>query len=44
MKFWFGKRGWGWRLWGISYRNIWFLGFSFSVVEARSSSLPKEQQ
>lgn len=28
MKFWFGQREWGWRLWGISYGDQWFIGLS----------------
>lgn len=27
-RFWFGSRGWGWRLFGISYGDKWFVGFS----------------
>lgn len=28
MKFWFGSKGWGWNLWGVSYKDKWFFGFS----------------
>lgn len=28
MKFWFGGFGWGWQLWGISFRDKWFFGLS----------------
>ena len=28
MKFWFGATGWGWRLWGVSKGDKWFIGLS----------------
>lgn len=28
MKFWFGTPGWGWRLWGVSNGDKWFIGLS----------------
>ena len=28
MKIHFGGSGWGWRLWGISYKDRWFVGLS----------------
>lgn len=28
MRFWFGQPGWGWRLWGMSYGDQWFIGLS----------------
>lgn len=28
MKFWFGNPGWGWRLWGVSHSDKWFIGLS----------------
>lgn len=30
MKFWIGQRGWGWRLFGISYGSKWFIGVSIA--------------
>lgn len=39
MKFWFGRKGWGWRLWGVSYRDRWFIGVSInaSIWEGRKA-------
>jgi len=28
MKIHIGGVGWGWRLWGISYKDHWFIGLS----------------
>ncbi len=30
MKIHFGSLHWGWRLWGISNKSDWFIGFSTS--------------
>lgn len=28
----FGRIGWGWRMYGIGYKTTWFLGFSAKAV------------
>ena len=28
MKIWLGQSGWGWRLWGVSNGDKWFIGLS----------------
>jgi hypothetical protein len=28
IRVWLGQPGWGWRLYGISWRDSWFIGFS----------------
>ena len=28
MRIYFGFYGWGWRMYGIGYKTLWFLGFS----------------
>ncbi len=33
MKFWFGSKGWGWKLYGVSYKDQWFVGFSRKYTE-----------
>ena len=32
MKFWFGSTGWGWHLYGVSYKDEWFFGFSRNAL------------
>lgn len=32
MKFWFGSTGWGWRLYGVSYKDKWFVGVSCKAL------------
>jgi len=31
MRIYFGKVGWGWKMYGIGYKNKWFLGFSIAI-------------
>jgi hypothetical protein len=33
MKFWFGATGWGWRLWGVSKGDKWFIGLSIKLED-----------
>ena len=28
MRIYFGTPGWGWTMYGIGYKNSWFIGFS----------------
>ena len=35
MKIYFGTVGWGWKMYGIGYKNKWFLGFSMSIYAER---------
>lgn len=28
IKFYFGTPGWGWKMYGIGWKTLWFLGFS----------------
>lgn len=32
MRIYFGTVAWGWLMYGIGYRDIWFLGFSRKLV------------
>lgn len=29
----FGTKGWGWKLYGFGWGNLWFLGFSIQDEE-----------
>lgn len=31
MRFYFGQVGWGWKMYGIGYNVVWFLGFSRAI-------------
>ena len=33
MRIYFGKIGWGWRMYGIGWKDKWFLGFSMSLPQ-----------
>jgi|TARA_R110000823_G_scaffold248237_1_gene371851 hypothetical protein len=35
MKIHLGGTGWGWRLWGISNKDHWFIGLSIREEERR---------
>jgi hypothetical protein len=32
MRFYFGKVGWGWKMYGVGWKNKWFLGFSIAIT------------
>lgn len=32
MRFYFGKVGWGWRMYGIGWGARWFFGFSIALL------------
>lgn len=45
MKIWLGQRGWGWRLWGVTWGNRWFLGFSWrSEMTKREKAKEQKRQ
>lgn len=31
MRVYFNTKAWGWRMYGIGYKNLWFIGFSISL-------------
>ena len=33
MRFYFGMCAWGWRMYGIGYKDEWFLGFSMKIKD-----------
>ena len=35
MRIYFGTVGWGWVMYGIGYKNKWFLGYSKSLYSER---------
>jgi hypothetical protein len=39
VKFWFGQCGWGWYLYGVSYRDEWFVGLSVAVKMCRHDNV-----
>ncbi len=38
IRFYFGTPGWGWKLYGVAFGEIWFIGLSINA------ELAKEQQ
>lgn len=32
MVIYFGRIGWGWKMYGIGYKTKWFLGFSIATT------------
>jgi len=39
MRLYFGRIGWGWRMYGIGYKTVWFVGFSISVKVKESANV-----
>ena len=33
MKLYLGTPGWGWRLFGVGYKTVWFFGFSMKLKQ-----------
>lgn len=34
MRLYLGTPGWGWKMYGIGYKTLWFLGFSMKDLAA----------
>jgi hypothetical protein len=34
-KIYFGTESWGWNMYGIGWKSMWFLGFSKNVIKVR---------
>lgn len=40
MRIYFGKVGWGWKMYGIGYKTEWFLGFSCKTTNSSEEFKP----
>ena len=40
MKIYFGKVGYGWKMYGIGYKTKWFLGFSHKTTDSAEKFTP----
>ena len=40
MRIYFGTPGFGWRMYGIGYKSVWFIGFSARIQEGARWSEP----
>jgi len=38
VRFYFGTPGWGWIMWGIGYKTIWFFGFSMKKLDNKTDA------
>jgi len=34
MTLYWGRIAWGWRMYGIGYKNVWFIGFSMQATRS----------
>ena len=42
MRVYFGTVGWGWKMYGVGYKDVWFLGLSKAIQFPRLESLLPE--
>ena len=37
MRIYFGTIGWGWKMYGIGYKAVWFCGFSIAIKQTTAN-------